>query len=197
MKKKLAGGALIVAASLFAIHPSELITGENSSENHIPKNVPTGEVVDQAPEQIPFTLVETIDGDTIKARVKGKVEIVRYLLVDTPETKKPGMCVQPFAAEAFQRNNELVKEGSLSLEVEEGTKRDAYGRLLAYVFVEGQSVQETLIKEGYARVAYIMAPPYKYLNLYKTDENLAKKSKLKIWGTKEYVSYYGFIGCVR
>lgn len=118
MKKKLAGGALIVAASLFAIHPSEIITSENRSVNHTPKDVPTGDVVDQAPEQIPITLVETIDGDTIKARVKGKVEIVRYLLVDTPETKKPGTCVQPFASEAFQRNNELVREGSLSLEVE-------------------------------------------------------------------------------
>ena len=33
--------------------------------------------------------METIDGDTIKARVKGKVETIRYLLVDTPESKKP------------------------------------------------------------------------------------------------------------
>ncbi|MEH7748329.1 thermonuclease family protein [Neobacillus drentensis] len=197
MRKKLAGGAFIVAASLFAVHPSETITGENRQVNHTAKDVPTGEVRDQAPEKIPITLVQTIDGDTIKARVKGKVETIRYLLVDTPESKKPGTCVQPFAAEAFQRNNELVKEGSLSLELEEGTNRDAYCRLLAYVYVDGRSVQETLIKEGYARVAYIMDPPYKYLNLYKTDENLAKKSKLRIWGRKDYVSYMGFIGCVR
>jgi micrococcal nuclease len=195
MRKKLAGGAFIVAASLFAVHPSETITGGNSPVNHTTKDVFTGEVVDQAPEQIPITLVETIDGDTIKARVKGEVETIRYLLVDTPESKKPGMCVQPFAEEAFQRNNELVKEGSLSLELKEGTNRDAYDRLLAYVYVDGRSVQETLIKEGYARVADIMDPPYKYLTLFRKDENLARKSKLRIWETKDFVSYKGFIGC--
>lgn len=107
------------------------------------------------------------------------------------------MCVQPFAEEAFQRNNELVKEGSLSLEVEEGTTRDAYGRLLAYVYADGLSVQETLIQEGYARVAYILEQPYKYLNLFRRDENLAKQRKLRIWSTKDYVSYKGFIGCER
>lgn len=197
MREKLAGGAFIVAAALFAVHPLETITVEYSPVNDTTIDAVAGVVVDRAPEQVPITLVETIDGDTIKARVKGKVETVRYFLVDTPESKKPGMCVQPYAVEAFQRNNDLVKEGSLSLEVEEGRTRDAYGRLLAYVYVDGKSVQETLIKEGYARVAYILDPPYKYLNLFRSDENLAKQSKLRIWSTKDYVSYKGFIGCER
>jgi len=34
-------------------------------------NIPTG--------QVPFILVDTIDGDTIKVRVEGKIETVRYL----------------------------------------------------------------------------------------------------------------------
>ncbi|NHC43525.1 thermonuclease family protein [Bacillus sp. MM2020_1] len=195
MRKNLVGGAFVVAATLFAVQPSETITTENNPVHDTTKEATTEIVVNREPEQIPITLVETIDGDTIKARVKGKVETVRYLLVDTPESKKPGMCVQPYAEEAFQRNNELVREGSLSLEVEEGPTRDTYGRLLAYVYVDGQSVQETLIKEGYARVAYIMDPPYKYLNLFRSDENLAKKSKLRIWSRNDYVSNKGFIGC--
>src|SRR4051794_15534406 len=124
MRKKLAGGAFIVAAALFAVQPSETITVDNSPVNDLTKDAVAGAVADRALEQVPITLVETIDGDTIKARVKGKVETVRYLLVDTPESKKPGMCVQPYAVEAFQRNNELVKEGSLSLEVEKRTTRD-------------------------------------------------------------------------
>nr|WP_026564997.1 hypothetical protein [Bacillus sp. UNC41MFS5] len=74
MRKKLAGGAFIVAASLFAVHPSETNTGENSSVKHTTKDVLTGEVVEQEPEQIPITLVETIDGDTIKARVRGRLK---------------------------------------------------------------------------------------------------------------------------
>ena len=195
MRKNLVGGAFVVAATLFAVQPSEKITTENNPVHDTTKEATTEIVVNREPEQMPITLVETIDGDTIKARVKGKVETVRYLLVDTPEAKKPGMCVQPYAEEAFQRNNELVREGSLSLEVEEGPTRDTYRRLLAYVYVDGQSVQETLIKEGYARVAYIMDPPYKYLNLFRSDEKLAKKSKLRIWSSNDYVAYQGFIGC--
>ncbi|MFJ5762873.1 thermonuclease family protein [Neobacillus sp. NPDC093182] len=31
--------------------------------------------------------------------------------------------------------------------------------MLAYVFVDGESIQGTLLREGYARVAYIMNPP--------------------------------------
>jgi micrococcal nuclease len=146
--------------------------------------------------QIPVNLVKTIDGDTIKVKVNGKIETVRYLLVDTPESKKPGMCDQPYAKEAIKRNNQLVRDGKLTLEFEQGNTRDSYGRLLAYVYVDGLSIQETLLKEGFARVAYIMDPPYKYLNQYTVDENLAKRSQVNIWSRPGYVSKRGFVGCV-
>jgi micrococcal nuclease len=51
--------------------------------------------------QVPVSLVETIDGDTIKVWLNGKMETVRYLLVDTPESKNPNMCVQRYAKEAY------------------------------------------------------------------------------------------------
>jgi micrococcal nuclease len=144
---------------------------------------------------VPVTLVETVDGDTIKVKMNGKIETVRYLLIDTPESKKPGMCVQPYAKEVYSRNDALVKEGRLTLEFEEGNSRDSYDRLLAYVFINGDSVQEKLLKEGFARVAYIMDPPYKYLNLFPNDENWAKSNHINIWSRRNYVSYMGFIGC--
>lgn len=125
----------------------------------------------------------------------GKIETVRYLLVDTPESKKTGTCVQPYAKEAFERNNELAKNGSLSLELEQGNTRDVYGRLLAYVYVDGKSVQETLLQEGFARVGYIMNPPYKYLKLYKEDENLARGKQINIWSRSGFVTNSGFEGC--
>ncbi|MDN3015773.1 thermonuclease family protein [Paenibacillus sp. BSR1-1] len=147
--------------------------------------------------QEPITLVRTIDGDTIKVKIKGKTETIRYLLVDTPESKKEGMCVQPFAKDAFQRNNQLVKSGRLTLEFEEGNTRDSYGRLLAYVYVDGKMVQETLVKEGFARVAFIMNPPYKFLNLLRENENLAKRNKVNIWSHPNFVTKWGFNGCVQ
>ncbi|MEH7415025.1 thermonuclease family protein [Neobacillus drentensis] len=42
-----------------------------------------------------------------------------------------------------------------------------YGRLLAHVYVDGQTVQVTLLKEGLARVLYIINPPFRYLDLFR------------------------------
>ena len=142
------------------------------------------------------TLTKTVDGDTIKVIYEGKEETVRYLLVDTPESKDPGSCVQPFAEDATNRNKQLVNSGKLTLEFDNGDKKDRYGRLLAYVFVDGNSVQETLLKEGYAQVAYIYEPEYKYLNSYESAENVAESQGLNIWSKSGFVVKDGFNGCV-
>lgn len=144
--------------------------------------------------QVPVTLVKTVDGDTIKVNYNGKEENVRYLLIDTPESKKPGTCVQPFAESASNRNKELVNSGDLTLEFEK-SERDKYGRLLAYVFVDGKSVQKTLLQEGLARVAYIYEPPYKYLSDYQNTENAAKSNQEGIWSQPGLVTDSGFNGC--
>ncbi|MGX6443595.1 hypothetical protein ACWM35_10315 [Neobacillus sp. K501] len=39
-----------------------------------------GEGLVLSTNQVPITLIDIIDGDTIKIRVKSKVETVRYLL---------------------------------------------------------------------------------------------------------------------
>jgi micrococcal nuclease len=145
--------------------------------------------------QVAVTLVSTTDGDTIKVNENGKIETVRYLLVDTPEEKKPNTCVQPYSMDAAQRNDAILRSGNITLEFEEKNKVDKYGRLLAYVFVNGKSVQETLLQEGYARVAYIYYPPYKYLSHYQTDESIAKNKELHIWSKPGLVTDNGFIGC--
>jgi micrococcal nuclease len=151
MMKRFAGGLIMTAATFLTIYSTppqvEEIVQEFSLQE--PKdqgsNLLKGEQVDN---QVPVTLIEPIDGDTIKVRVNGKTETVRYLLIDTPESKNLNMCVQAYAMEAYLRNSELVNSGKLTLEFEHGDIRDAYGRLLAYVFVDGESIQGTLLKEG-------------------------------------------------
>ncbi|MEH7333140.1 thermonuclease family protein [Neobacillus drentensis] len=189
MRKKIVGVTLLTAAIILGFPQ---IQNEEHNQNLIIKSDAESSTV-----QEPITLVKTIDGDTIKVKIKGKTETVRYLLVDTPESKKEGMCVQPFAKEAFKRNNQLVKSGKLTLEFEQGNIRDTYGRVLAYVYVDGQSVQELLLNEGFARVAYIMNPDYKYLAVFREAEQLAKRSRLNIWSHSDYVTKWGFNGCVQ
>ena len=161
---------------------------KNSSDNK--------KASDKKKKLVDVTLNRTVDGKTIKVNYKGEVKTVRYLLVDTPKTKNPDSCVQPYGEDASARNKQLVNKGKLQLEFDKGDRTDKYGRLLAYVYVDGKSVQETLLKEGLARVAYVYEPNTKYLDTYKKDEQAAKDKDLKIWSKNGYATDEGFNGCV-
>ena len=189
MRKRTGAITMIAAATFIAIYPLPSQKEETVQENSV-------QVTENQVSDVPITLIDVIDGDTIKVYVNGKMESVRYLLIDTPESKNPKMCVQLYAKEAFLRNSELVKSGRLTLEFEQVNTRDSYGRLLAYVYVDGESIQGKLLKEGYARVAYIMNPPYKYLEPFRKEENLAKRNKINIWSRLNFVTNWGFNGCL-
>jgi micrococcal nuclease len=189
MIKETSGIAMISAVACLALYSYPIEKGEHVVENALP-------VTENQIRKVPIRLVEVIDGDTIRGMVNGKLETVRYLLIDTPESKNPKTCVQFYAKEAFLRNQELVNSGEITIELEDGNTRDAYGRLLAYVYVDGESIQGTLLREGYARVAYIMNPPYKYLEHLRKEENIAIRKNINIWSRLNFVSNRGFNGCL-
>ncbi|MGG0158347.1 thermonuclease family protein [Bacillus velezensis] len=176
---------------------NDKITNDNNekAENASKKDSSDKKASDKKKRLVGVTLNRTVDGNTIKVNYKGEVKTVRYLLVDTPKTKKPNSCVQPYGEEASARNKQLVNKGKLQLEFDKGDRTDKYGRMLAYVYADGKSVQETLLKEGLARVAYVYEPNTKYLDTYKKDEQAAKDKDLKIWSKNGYVTDKGFNGC--
>lgn len=141
---------------------------------------------------IPVELVKTIDGDTIRVMYEGEERKLRYLLIDTPELNHKQQGKQPFADEAMKRNDELLKSGQLEIEFDIGEKEDKYGRLLAYIYIDGESVQEKLIEEGLARVAYIYPPNTKHLDPYKAAEEKAQQAGIGIWSIEDYVTNRGF-----
>ena len=142
--------------------------------------------------QVPVTLVKTIDGDTIKVLYNGEEINVRYLLIDTPETNHPRLGKQPFGDEAKERNRQLVNSGALTLEFDVGERIDKYDRLLAYVYVDGKSVQKTLLAEGLARVAYVYPPNTRHLTPFEEAQEAAKKKELGIWSVENYATDSGF-----
>lgn len=103
-------------------------------------------------------VVRVVDGDTIRVRIGGRSERVRYIGVDTPESVKPGTPVQCFAERASAFNEHLVAGRAVRL-VGDAEHRDRYGRLLAYVYREpdGAFVNAALVRDGYARTLTI--PP--------------------------------------
>ena len=135
------------------------------------------------PSKLTGTVISVTDGDTFKVRLdNGKTETVRLILVDTPETKHPSKPVQPCGPEAYEFTKRMVsgKKVTLELDVQE---RDKYGRLLAYVYVGGKSVQEALLAEGLAKVS-VYPPNVKYVDKYRAIEKKAKEAKKGIWSDK-------------
>lgn len=140
-------------------------------------------------------VVSIMDGDTMKVKYDGKVSSVRFLLIDAPEMYHKQLGEQPFGKEAQKRNRELINNAKVvSLEFDTtGDKEDKYGRLLAYVYVDGKSVQEQLIKEGLVRVGYVYNKQAAHLDDYYKAQDEAKAANRGIWQYPGYVTNRGFV----
>ena len=143
-------------------------------------------------EQIPVEVVDITDGDTIKVKYNGNTEKVRYLLIDTPETNHHTLGKQPFGEEAKQRNEELLNSGDVTIEFDVGNRLDDYGRMLAYIYVDGESIQEILLEEGLARLAYVFPPNTRYLDDFEKASEIAEEKNIGVWETEDYVTNRGF-----
>ncbi|MBW2615209.1 MAG: thermonuclease family protein [Deltaproteobacteria bacterium] len=117
------------------------------------------------------------DGDTILLENKSKV---RYLGINTPEIDHKGRKNEFMAHVARNSNLELVKGARVSLEFDK-EKKDRYGRLLAYVFLEnGNMVNALLVRKGMAHVL-LNSQGLKYEGLLLDCQRKAMKEKLGIW----------------
>ncbi|MGK7378592.1 thermonuclease family protein [Planococcus sp. 1R117A] len=143
-------------------------------------------------DRIDVEVTSVIDGDTIKIMYEGKEETVRYLLIDTPETNHPRLGEQPLGSEATVENKRLIESGDVSVEFDVGDRFDDYGRLLAYVYVNGESVQEQMLKSGFARVAYVYPPNTRYVEEFEEAEQIAQEAGIGIWEFENYSTDRGF-----
>ncbi len=163
---------------------------EKTSETVQPEQ--TASFEEESPVQgLTAKVISVTDGDTIKAEINGQVESVRFLLVDTPETNHPRLGEQPFGQEAKAFTKQML-EGKTVLLEKDVSDRDKYGRLLYYLYVDGKSVQEELLQNGLARVAYIYAPNTKYVDQYYAIQKEAQELGVGIWSVENYTQEDGF-----
>jgi len=142
---------------------------------------------------VTVTSQSVIDGDTIAVKYNGNQESVRFLLVDSPETFHPRLGEQPFGQEAKEFTRELIENAKkLELEFDIGPTRDKYDRLLAYVYVDGKMVQEELLKNGLARVAYVYQPNTRYVDQFTEIQRVAQQQGIGIWEIENYAQEDGF-----
>ena len=111
------------------------------------------------------------DGDTITVLHDGKSEKIRLHGIDTPERQ------QAYGNKAKALTNSLVR--GRTIEVMPQTV-DRYGRTVALVYVDGQSLNELLIRNGYAWV-YQKYCKDSFCSEWSRLEELARSQKKGMW----------------
>ncbi len=142
-------------------------------------NTETGVTV---PEGKLYKVLEVVDGDTIGVAIDGEVRKVRFIGMDTPETRKPNTPVQCFGKEASAYTTKLLASKNVVLKNDPTqAKEDRYGRMLAYVYTEdGIFVNKKLVEDGYA-FEYTYNVPYQFQKEFKTAERLARENGKGLW----------------
>ena len=131
------------------------------------------------PALIDATLLWVIDGDTVCARIAGRVERVRYIGIDAPETRHPGRGRDPGGLAATEANRRLVEGQPLHLELDVAP-RDRYGRVLAYVYAGERLVNAELVRQGYARTTTV-PPNVRYERVLRRLQQEARDQGRGLW----------------
>jgi micrococcal nuclease len=179
--------------------PEEESEGVSSEESSLGSDSEGGSVspnVDFTPDVRMTDLEEVkvdrvVDGDTVIVTFSdsGDEEKVRLIGVDTPESATQDEHLDiPFGevASKFTKDSLLNKTAYLEFDIDE---RDQYGRMLAYLYIDGKMFNYRLLREGYAlQVTY--PPNVKYEKEFSAAVEAARKDKNGIWALRaDYEDY--------
>jgi micrococcal nuclease len=146
------------------------------------------------------TITDVTDGDTVEVEFSnGETDTIRLIGVDTPETIASNLNPSEYGipdttqgrdwllnwgdkASSFA-TEQLAGEQVLVVTDPESDKRGYYGRLLAYIYVDGTNFGKQLVQRGYARVytgsEFVLED--EYLDL----EATAQAADKGLWAFKE------------
>ena len=133
----------------------------------------------RAADRLEATVVWIDDGDTIDVRVGDRLERVRYIGIDAPEVPHHGEGGTPGGEAATVVNRALVAGKHVTLELD-AEARDRYGRLLAYVWVDGAMANLAMVQRGYARTLTI-PPNVRYARSFADAERDAREAGRGLW----------------
>lgn len=135
---------------------------------------PVETLVDEVAEVQTATVVSTGDGDTLRVNQSGQTLTVRLGCIDSPEPDQPS---GPASADRLREL--LPRDQAIQLVP---IDIDRYGRTVAVVFVNGQSVNLQMVREGQAVVypQYLSGCPNSRDDLL-AAEAAARSSGLGFW----------------
>lgn len=130
------------------------------------------------------TIVEVVDGDTVRLRIADAEFSVRLVGVDAPETKHPTKGVQCFGPEAATFLSNMLPKGTIVRIERDVEARDVYDRLLLYLFVttdRGERfINLELVSRGLAMPLSI-EPNTRYQESFVTAAFDAQRSLRGLW----------------
>ena len=140
--------------------------------------------ISESPLETPVAVIDrVIDGDTVDLRINDRVERVRLIGVDAPESVSPSVPEQCFGHEASTALRQLLPVGSEVTMTRDLEARDRYDRLLLYLHRtdDGLFVNRWLIESGLAdAVSY--EPNTSYRLDFEAARNDARTDAVGLWG---------------
>jgi micrococcal nuclease len=172
--KEMKGAGIVGLIIIFIAFLFEL-QSSGTADLNIPTKIPNT-------VGIYYRVTKVTDGDTLHIDMNGVNEKVRLIGINTPETVDPRRTVECFGKESSVRMKELASDKVVRLEYDETQNlRDAYGRILAYVYLEdGEMLNRKMIAEGYA-YEYTYMKPYIYQEEFRQLQTLARTSERGLW----------------
>lgn len=142
------------------------------------------------------TVISVTDGDTITVGLNGQNYPLRFIGVDTPETKHPSKPVEFMGKEASDFTTNELNGKKIWLE-KDVSELDKYNRLLRYVWlvdpsditnptyedVRDKTINGILVREGYAK-AVTYPPDVKYQEYFNKIQQEAEQNKKGLWQDK-------------
>lgn len=187
MKKKVpALAGILIAAVIFVAmlwrlpdQDNRFVSDASLQGEECPVTVPDQEGIVPG-GHIHSKVTKVTDGDTIKVEYSGKTYRVRLMYIDTPETVKEGVAVQPYGKEASEKLVGLLANKDVTLVFEKDVYDD-YDRLLAFVLTnDGACVNTYMVDRGYARVNAVK-PNTSYKEYFEGLQEDAIRGKRGMW----------------
>jgi len=138
-------------------------------------NIDPPEIVTPTTTELKVTRI--IDGDTIELE---NGERVRLICIDTPERG------EAYFDEASDYLSDLILNEYVEL-VKDVSETDRYGRLLRYIYLNGDFVNEMIVEDGWAK-AYRYNPDTALCDDIEDAETKAKNRGIGIWEDVEVIN---------
>jgi micrococcal nuclease len=108
-----------------------------------------------APDEVMGRVSKVVDGDTFDvtleshdSRISEDLIRIRLADIDTPEVRGPKACEAGKKASAYTKKWLLVR--TVSLDLDDKTGKDSYGRWVAVCYLDGKNFNKQLVDSGHA-----------------------------------------------